>query len=129
MLNNLSIRLCDADRHAEALAATEESLEIQRSLHREDPAAHLPGLVHALANLALRLARLDRHDEVVAPTAEAVRHLRHLDRIHPNNDVAALAESLAWLGGYLRRHGHRDTARDTERAAGELRRRAPKPGR
>ncbi|MFC8295856.1 hypothetical protein ACFUJ0_27990 [Streptomyces sp. NPDC057242] len=67
VLDNPGIRLRDADRHAEALAATGESPEIHRRLHRDDPAAHLPGLVHALADLALRRARLDRHDGVAAP--------------------------------------------------------------
>ncbi|MFE0775153.1 hypothetical protein [Streptomyces sp. NPDC058861] len=106
-------------------------LEEAAGVYRRLPEEYLPGLGIALRRkaLALRRARLDRHDEVAAPTAEAVRHLRDLDRIHPNNDVAALAGSLARLGPYPRRLGHRAAARDAERAAGELRRRAPEPGR
>ncbi|MEU5217178.1 tetratricopeptide repeat protein [Streptomyces sp. NPDC020807] len=128
-LNNLGIRLTDSDRHAESLAVTEQAVDIHRRLHRREPEKQRDGLVHALSNLALRLARIERADEVAQPTAEAVRLLGPVERMHPSNDTAALAESLAWLAWYLRKRGHRDTARDAARTAEELRRLTAKPGR
>ncbi|MFB7512136.1 tetratricopeptide repeat protein [Streptomyces sp. NPDC056144] len=128
-LNNLGIRFTDSDRHADSLAVTEQAVDIHRRLHRREPEKQRDGLVHALSNLALRLARLERADEVAPPTAEAVRLLGPVERMHPSNDTAALAESLAWLAWYLRKRGHRDTARDAARTAEELRRLASKPGR
>ena len=52
-LNNLSIRLADAGRRDEALAAITEAVDIRRRLAAANPAAFLPDLAMSLNNLSI----------------------------------------------------------------------------
>ena len=71
-MNNLGIRLSELGRRDEALAPTEEAVDVCRRLAAANPAAYLPDLATSLNNLGIRLAELGRRDEALAPTEEAV---------------------------------------------------------
>jgi hypothetical protein len=60
MLSNLGVRLAEAGRRGEALAAEEEAVAIYRQLAEASPAAYLPDLARSLSNLGNRLAEAGR---------------------------------------------------------------------
>ncbi|RKE22346.1 tetratricopeptide repeat protein [Streptomyces sp. TLI_171] len=119
MLNNLSIRYADLERHPDARDASRRSVARYREVASEEP-DHLSGLVHALANLALREARLEHTGPVPALVRETIGLIDRPVRFPPGSQRAQLAESLRWLAWYLRRHRERGTARLAERAAARL---------
>jgi tetratricopeptide (TPR) repeat protein len=71
-LTNASVRLGDAGRREDALAASEESVEILRQLEDARPDAFLPDLTTALTNQADRLSELGRRQEALRTIEEAL---------------------------------------------------------
>jgi len=62
-LNNLSVRLANAGRRDEALAAIEEAVGVYRSLAEANPSAYLPHLATSLNNLSVDLGDCGRRNE------------------------------------------------------------------
>lgn len=120
MLNNLSIRHADLERHEDARTASREAVARYRGTTL--PEDELSGLVHALANLALREARLEHTAPVPALLQEVLALLDRPVRFPPGVRLDGLADSLHWLAWYLKRHQHRREGRAAERAASALRR-------
>ncbi|KDN80467.1 tetratricopeptide repeat family protein [Kitasatospora cheerisanensis KCTC 2395] len=101
-LNNLSVRLGDAGRSEEGLAAVREAAGHYRTLVAANPDAHLPGLASALSNLAVRLGAVGRREEGLAAVQEAVTIRRTLTETYPNVFEPDLQQSLnvaVWLEG------------------------------
>ncbi|MFB7905942.1 tetratricopeptide repeat protein [Kitasatospora sp. NPDC056076] len=121
ILNNLSIRHADLERHEDAHTASRESVARYRGI--TVPEDELSGLVHALANLALREARLEHTAPVPALLQEVLALLDRPVRFPPGVRQDGLADSLHWLAWYLKRHQHRREGRAADRAASALRRR------
>lgn len=69
-LHNLSEQLAVLGRNEEALALTEEAVEIRRRLASDDPEAFLPQLARSLARLRDRLTAFGRSQEARAIEAE-----------------------------------------------------------
>ncbi|MFF2079055.1 tetratricopeptide repeat protein [Kitasatospora sp. NPDC058162] len=120
MLNNLSIRHADLERHEDARTASREAVARYRGTSL--PEDELSGLVHALANLALREARLEHTAPVPALLQEVLALLDRPVRFPPGVRLDGLADSLHWLAWYLKRHQHHREGRAAERAASALRR-------
>jgi hypothetical protein len=103
-------------RRADAIAPTEEAVEIYRPLAAENPAFR-NDLASSLNNLGLRYSETGRRADAVAPTEEAVEIYRPLAAENPAflND---LASSLNNLGDLLEGLGRdRDAAQAREQAA------------
>ncbi len=100
-LNNLGIRLSELGRREEALAATQEAVEIYRQLAQANPQAFLPNLARSLNNLGNRLSALGRREEALAATQEAVEIRRQLAQAHPQAFLPDLARSLGAHGFVL----------------------------
>ncbi|MBD0675155.1 tetratricopeptide repeat protein [Streptomyces sp. CBMA156] len=93
-LNNLAVRLGEAGRRAEGLAAIQEAVGHYRVLARADSDAHLPDLARALNNLSHRLGEMGRWAEGLAAIQEAVGHYRVLARADPDAHLPDLARAL-----------------------------------
>ncbi|MCK9921770.1 tetratricopeptide repeat protein, partial [Frankia sp. AgPm24] len=74
----LAWRLDHAGRREEALAATEQAVEIRRRLAAANPAAFEPDLARSLTNLGALLSGLGRREEALAATEQAVEIYRRL---------------------------------------------------
>jgi hypothetical protein len=109
-LNNLSLRLAEAGRRGEGLAAIEEAVEVYRSLAEANPAAYLHDLALSLNNLSLRLAGAGRRGEGLAAIEEAVEVYRSLAEANPAACLPALAQSLNNLSLRLAGAGRRGEA-------------------
>ena len=96
-LNDLSNRLADAGRHAEALEAIEEAVELQRELVEVDRATNAPGLATILNNLSVRLGESGRRSEALAPIEESIAIYRELVEEDPafRPDLASSLSNLA----------------------------------
>ncbi|MFE2927198.1 tetratricopeptide repeat protein [Streptomyces goshikiensis] len=97
-LNNLGICLSGMGRWDEALARTDQAVEIYERWARRSPEDHEPALAAALSNRGVRLSELGRRREALAATEQAVRIRRQLH----DRDAAVhgpdLAQSLNNLG-------------------------------
>ena len=71
VLNNLSNRLADAGRRAEALTASQDAVAVYRRLASGNPAAYEPVLALSLKNLSNHLAAAGRRDEAELVRREA----------------------------------------------------------
>jgi hypothetical protein len=101
-LDNLAVRLADASRHREGLAAAREAVQLRRELVELNRDTHLPDLARPLGNLAVRLAETGHRIEALVAAQEAVdlrRKLVELNRaarVAPNlvaaGDVTVIAE-------------------------------------
>ena len=131
-LNNLGNRLAEAGSRKEALAPTQEAVELYRALadpETGNPAAYLPDLASSLNNLGIRLSEAGQPEGALAPTQEAVELRRELADPETGNPAAylpALAMSLNNLAVRLARGG--SPARGAGRGPGG-RRDPPGPGR
>jgi tetratricopeptide (TPR) repeat protein len=97
-VNMLGIRLSNLGRREDALAATQEGVDIRRRLARTRPDAFLPDLATSLNNLGNRLSDLGRREDALAATQEAVDIRRHLAQFRPDAFLPDLAMSLGALG-------------------------------
>ncbi len=96
--NNLGIALSALGRREEALAATQEAVDIRRVLAAGNPQAFLPDLAGSLSNLGGDLADLGRCEEALVATQEAAGHYRALAQGVPQAFLQDLAMSLNNLG-------------------------------
>jgi tetratricopeptide (TPR) repeat protein len=74
----LGIHLFDLGRREEALAATQEAVDIYRRLAQTRLDAFLPDLAVSLNSSGIRLSDLGRREEALAATQEAVDIKRRL---------------------------------------------------
>jgi tetratricopeptide (TPR) repeat protein len=107
-LNNLGIRYSEVGRRQDALAPTEEAVEIYRALAQDNP-AFLPDLASALNNLGNHYSEVGRRQDALAPTEEAVRLRRALAQDNPAF-LADLAGALNNLGNHYSEVGRRQDA-------------------
>src|SRR5262249_28007485 len=101
-------RLSDLGRREEALAASQEAVDIYRRLAQARPDAFLPDLAMSLNNLGIRLSNLGRREGALAANQEAVDIYRRLAQTRPDAFLPNLASSLGALGAALapiERHG------------------------
>ena len=82
-MNNLGHRLSRPGRRDEALAPTDEAVDIYRRLAQANPAAFVPDLARSLNNLGIRLSGLGRGTRRWPPTDEAVEIRRRLAQANP----------------------------------------------
>ncbi|MER6640996.1 tetratricopeptide repeat protein, partial [Streptomyces microflavus] len=100
-LSSVGVRMGEVGRWEEALAVTEEAVEIYRRLARDNSVAYEPALAGSLSNLGVRMGEVGRREEALADTVEAVEIYRRLAR---DNSVAyepALAGSLSNVGNRM----------------------------
>ncbi|MFQ5342117.1 MAG: CHAT domain-containing protein [Anaerolineae bacterium] len=100
-LGMLGYALSALGRRGEALAATQEAVELYRQLAQHNPDAFLPDLAMSLNNLGIRLSNLGRRGEALAATQEAVEIRRQLAQHNPDAFLPDLATSLNNLGDRL----------------------------
>ncbi|MEA2188304.1 MAG: hypothetical protein QOK16_3315 [Solirubrobacteraceae bacterium] len=113
-LNNLSLRLAEAGRRDEGLAAIEEAVEVYRRLAAANAAAYEPDLATSLNNLSVDLAEAGRRDEGLAAIEEAVEVYRRLAAANAAAYEPDLATSLNNLSNRLAEAG-RDANADSAR--------------
>ncbi|MFF3214192.1 tetratricopeptide repeat protein [Streptomyces sp. NPDC002886] len=106
-LNNLGMLLSAVGRRPEALAMTEETVEIQRRLAATNAAAHEPDLAVTLTNLGRDLWEVGRRAEGLAMTEEAVEIRRRLAATNAAAHEPDLAVTLNNLGAQLSAVGRR----------------------
>uniref|UniRef100_UPI001EF6B414 tetratricopeptide repeat protein n=1 Tax=Frankia sp. Cj3 TaxID=2880976 RepID=UPI001EF6B414 len=94
----LAWRLGHAGRREEALAATEQAIEIYRRLATANRAAFEPDLARSLTNLGVWLSGLGRREEALAATEQAVEIYRRLATANRAAFEPDLARSLTNLG-------------------------------
>jgi tetratricopeptide (TPR) repeat protein len=109
-LGTLGVRLSDLGRREEALAASQEAVDIYRALAKERPDAFRPDLAMSLNNLGNRLSNLNRWKEALAASQEAVDIRRPLAKDRPDAFRPDLAMSLNNLGNDLSNIGRREEA-------------------
>jgi len=71
-LGTLGLRLSDLGRHEEALAASQEAVDIQRRLAHTHPDASLPDLARTLAAQGRTLSQAERHSDAAGAFREAL---------------------------------------------------------
>ncbi|MFJ8043379.1 tetratricopeptide repeat protein [Kitasatospora sp. NPDC096147] len=118
-------RLATAEtgRPDEAPAVTEQAVELRRHPAAADPAAHEPALADSLGDSAHRLAEAGRPAEGLARAEEATAIHRRLADSDPEARLPLLAGALADLGARLRDAGRRADALAVLEEAVALRRR------
>ncbi|MGW2397445.1 tetratricopeptide repeat protein [Kitasatospora sp. NPDC001664] len=121
-LNNLSNRLAEVGRRAEALAVCEEAARHYRTLVSASPDAYLPDLAMALNNLSVRLGEVGRRAEALAVSEEAGRHYRTLAVASPDAYLPDLARALNNLSNRLGEVGRRAEAMAASEEAVTIRR-------
>jgi tetratricopeptide (TPR) repeat protein len=109
-LNNISIGLSNLGRREEALAASQEAVDIYRRLAQTRPDAFLPDLAGSLNNSGKDLSKLGRREEALAASQEAVDIYRRLAQTRPDAFLPDLAGSLNNLGVGLSKLGRREEA-------------------
>ena len=97
-LNNLSVHLSNLGRREEALAASQEAVDIYRRLAETRPDAFLPDLARSLDTLGNTLASAGRHQEAAAARLEGLTLIATLVERRPQA-FGHLARAL--YGGYL----------------------------
>ncbi|MBK8075385.1 MAG: tetratricopeptide repeat protein [Kineosporiaceae bacterium] len=123
LLNNLGIRLSDLGRREEALAVTEQAIEIYRRLAAARPDAFDPDLAMALTSLGIRLSDLGRREEALAATEQAIEIRWRLAAARPDAFEPDLATALNNLGIRLSDLGRREEALAATEQAVEIYRR------
>jgi tetratricopeptide (TPR) repeat protein len=90
----LGIRLSDLGHREQALAASQEAVDIYRRLAETRPDAFLPDLAMSLNNLGNRLSNLGRREQALAASQEAVDIRRPLAETRPDAFLPYLARSI-----------------------------------
>lgn len=111
-LNDLSVRLSNAGREAEALAAIEEAVAIYRSLAAASSAQYGPTLATALNQLSNCLVDVGRNPEALSASEEVVEIRRPLAEAKPEEFAPELASALQNVS-----HRHVDAGRHPEALA------------
>jgi tetratricopeptide (TPR) repeat protein len=117
------IRLSNLGRSEEALAVSQEAVDIRRRLAQMRPDAFLSDLAGSLNNLGIRLSNLGRREEALAASQEAVDIRRRLAQMRPDTFLPDLASSLNNLGADLSGLGRREEALAASQEAVDIRRR------
>jgi Tetratricopeptide repeat len=97
-LRRLGNRLSDLGRREEALAASQEAVDIDRRFAETRPDAFLPYLATSLNSLGSNLSDLGRREEALAASQEAVDIYRRLAETRSDAFLPDLARSLGVLG-------------------------------
>ena len=121
--DTLAICLSNLGRREEALAASQEAVDIRRRLAQTRPDAFLPDLATSLNNLGGHLSNLGRREEALAAIREAVDIRRPLAQTRPDAFLPDLANSLNNLGNGLSDLGRREEAIAASQEAVDIRRR------
>jgi tetratricopeptide (TPR) repeat protein len=100
-LSNLGVRLGDLGRREEALAASQEAVDIRRRLAQSRPDAFLPDLASSLNNAGAMLSNLGRREEALAASQEAVDIDRRLAQSRPDAFLPDLATSISVMSDVL----------------------------
>ena len=122
-LNNLGNRLSNLGQREEALATSQEAVDLYRHLAQTRPDAFLPELAMSLNNLGNHLSNLGRREEALAASREAVDISRRLAQTRPDAFLPDLASSLNNLGRDLSNLGQREEALAASQEAVDIRRR------
>jgi tetratricopeptide (TPR) repeat protein len=122
-LNDLGVRLSGLGWHEEALAASQEAVDIIRRVVQSRSDAFLPALATNLNNFSIRLARLGRREEALSASQEAVDIRRRLEQGRPDAFLPELARSLSNLGNLLCDLGRHEEALAASRESGDIHRR------
>jgi tetratricopeptide (TPR) repeat protein len=123
----LGIRLANANRPEEALAADGEAAQILRRLAAARPDEFEPDLAEVLNNLGMTLSQLGRREEALGATGEAAEVFRRLAAAQPPAFEPGLASVLANLGVMLAGLGRREEALAVAAEAAEIYRRLAGP--
>ncbi len=107
-LSDLGNRLSHVGSREEALAASQEAVDIRRRLVQTRPDAFLPDLAMSLNNLGGDLSNLGCREEALAASQEAVDIRRRLAQTRPDAFLPDLAMSLNNLGVMLLNLGRRE---------------------
>ena len=97
-LNRQSVALAAVGKWMKALAATQEAVDIYRTLAAQNPAVFHPYLAMALGNLGNVLSALKQQEEALSTTREAVALYRELAAQNPAEHRSDLAMVLVNLG-------------------------------
>jgi tetratricopeptide (TPR) repeat protein len=97
-VHRFGIRLSNLGRREEALAASQEAVEIDRRLAQIRPDAFLPDLAISLTGLGAHLSNLGRREDALAASQEALDIYRRLAQTCPGALLPDLASSLNNLG-------------------------------
>jgi tetratricopeptide (TPR) repeat protein len=122
-VGTLGIRLSNLGRREEALAASQEAVDIYRRLGQTRPDAFLPDLASSLNNLGIRLSNLGRREEALAASQEAADIYQRLGQTRPDVFLPDLASSLNNSGAMLSKLGRHEEALAAGQEAVEIRRR------
>ncbi|MFD9590662.1 tetratricopeptide repeat protein [Streptomyces sp. NPDC059980] len=109
-LSNLGVFLSEVGRRGEALANTQEAVDVYRLLAAQYPAAYRPNLAGVLSNLGMQLSEVGRREEALVATREAVDVYRQLVADHCAEYEHNLAGTLSNLGMRLSEVGRREEA-------------------
>lgn len=121
-LNEHAIRLAEAGRRAEGLAASEEAVARYRELTGADRDGHLPELARFLSNHAYHLATAGQRQAALETSEEAVRIRRILADVDRDSYLPALAASVNNHAGHLAEAGQWQRALTVSEEAVQLRR-------
>jgi tetratricopeptide (TPR) repeat protein len=102
--------LGDMDRHADALAAGEEALDIYRELARERPTSFLAGLAQTLGGVSTVYAQLRLYGQAIEVGMEAVERYRDLDVAQPDAFREDFAGTLNNISSILAEAGEHERA-------------------
>jgi tetratricopeptide (TPR) repeat protein len=122
ILNNLGNRHADLGNREDAMLATQEAVELYRSLALKNPDAFNPDLAMSLNNLGIRHAALGNREDAMKATQEAVELYRSLAQKNPDAFNPDLAMSLNNLGNRHANLGNREDAMLATQAAVDIRR-------
>jgi hypothetical protein len=108
-LTILSYRLSALGRNEEALAASQEAVDIYRSLPKDEPKAFRAGRAASLLRLSQDLGSLGRHrGEQLDAAKDAVANYRALAKEDPERFLGNLTNSLSYLSLILSALDRRD---------------------
>ncbi|WP_433342596.1 hypothetical protein [Micromonospora sp. CA-111912] len=93
-LNRHTLRLKEVGRRAEALAASEEAVNLRRELAATDRDAHLSDLATSVNNHAVRLAEAGRRTEALTASEEGIHLYRELAATNRYTHLSDLAMSV-----------------------------------
>jgi tetratricopeptide (TPR) repeat protein len=94
-LTNFGNQLGDLGRHEEALAATQDAVDLYRRLAQSFPDTFQPDLAHSLHILGIQLRSVGRREESLTATQETVDVRRRLAQSRPDAFEPDLAKSIA----------------------------------
>jgi TPR repeat protein len=115
----LGERLANAGRHPEALAASEQAVDLYVQLSTAHPGAYEPELATALNSHGIHLSNVGRREEALAAIEQAVEIRRRVATANPAHEVF-LATALSNLGWRLSEFGHWEEALAVTEQAVEL---------